>query len=141
MMMERRPRRAALLVTGAVVASSLWSGAGSLSAPAAAVPTLSLKEVLALAKVEAPPAGTGLKIHADFPAGKPFDVDGVKVTSLSVDITPAGNVVITNMIRRPAGGGTAAADGPDECQDREFAPEGVRWAHSAMPLQWVLDSG
>jgi hypothetical protein len=140
MMMKRRPRRAALLVSGALVATSLWSGAGNLAAPTLALPSLSLSEVLSLARVAAPPAGTGLKIHADFPAGRPFDVDGVKVTSLSVDITPIGNVVITNMIRRGASGGSTADGGTPECDDREFTPEGVRWPKSAMPLKWVFDA-
>ena len=139
--MERRPRRAALLASGALLATSLWSGAGSLTAPAAALPTLSLTEVLTLAKVAAPPAGTGIRIHADFRANKPFSVDGVEVTSLTVDITPAGNVVITNMIRRRPSEAPPPTTVLTSVRTAKFTPEGVRWPKSAMPLTWVFDSG
>jgi hypothetical protein len=108
-------------------------------APTAAVPDLSLAEVLGIARVSAPPLGTGLRIHADFPAGRPYDVDGTRVTSLTVDITPTGDVLITRMIAKPASSGSTSGDGTNECEDGQFTPEGVKWDRASMPLRWTFD--
>ena len=137
--MKRRPRRAALLVSSGLLTAALWSGMATPGAPTVALPSLSLSEVLSLANVKAPALGTGLKIHADFPPGRPFDLDGVKVTSVTIDITPAGEVVIANMISKPASGGDGST-GVHECDDRYFAPLGVTWAKSALPLRWVFNA-
>lgn len=138
--MERRPRRAALLASSALVATALWSGATGTATHAGASPSLTLSQVLSLANVKAPALGTGLKIHADFPARRPFDIDGVKVTSLTIDITPLGEILVTNMISNPAEGGDADA-GIHECDDREFTPLGVTWPKSVLPLKWHFDAG
>lgn len=125
----------ALLMAGALMAGSTTTASAELP-----LIDLTLDEVLAIAQVDAPQEGVGLQLHMDFPAEAPFSVDGVPLHSLTVDITPQGEVVMRNV--QPAAASTGkSSDGPGgECSDPSFAPTGPTWAAEDMPIQWKMNT-
>ena len=103
-------------------------------------PSFDLATVLDLARIDAPPAGVGVQIHADFPEDAPLIVDGVGYHSVTIDLTPTGGVITRNAV---AAGADSEDDrvqaGADECDDPAFKPTGVKWARGTMPILWRMD--
>jgi hypothetical protein len=102
------------------------------------VPTISLDRLLDIVQVDAPPAGIGLKIHADFPAEDPLLLDGLPIVSMTADITPDGDVHVTEA---NAAASATEAEGVDECTDPTFKPTGVVWTGDDMPIRWRFRIG
>lgn len=130
-------RRIGVILLAGTVVGALLAGTGAAQLPS--VPSLTAAELLELAQVEAPPAGIGLEIHADFPKGSPLVLDGVEIQSLTADLTPEGSVIMRNVVTADSLASTEAGVG--ECDDPAFLPTGVRWAEGTMPIGWNLDLG
>lgn len=125
---------AALAAT--VLLSSLLTATGSASV-VSLLPSLTPELLLDIARVDAPPAGVGLQIHADFPEGAELVLDGLTIHSLTADLTPEGGVITRNAVTSEHSG----ADGVGECDDPTFLPTGVKWAAGTMPIEWKLNLG
>jgi hypothetical protein len=93
--------------------------------------------LLDIAQVDAPPAGIGLQIHADFPTEAPLLLDGLTIHSLTADLTPEGGVITRSAHTTESSGGSDAQLG--ECDDPAFTPTGVSWTDGTMPILWRLD--
>ena len=134
--MRNGHRTIVALVTGALLAGSLLVGTGTAQLVGTGLlPSLTPELLLEIANVEAPPAGIGLQVHADFPDGNPLLIDGLAIHSFTADLTPEGGVITRSAHTGEAGG----AGGLDECNDPAFTPTGVRWAKNTMPILWRLD--
>lgn len=118
-----------------VLLSSLLTSTGSASV-VSLLPSLTPEMLLDIGQVEAPPAGVGLQIHADFPEEAPLVLDGLTIHSLTADLTPEGNVITRNAVTTETVGA-----GAGECDDPAFLPTGVKWAAGTMPIQWTLNLG
>jgi Matrixin len=123
-----------------VILLSLLIAAGSLAAlpPSAspqvdALPEIGLEELLDIANVDAPPLGTGLSIHADFPAEEPFILGGVPIHSFTATILPTGGVKMQHANTAQESTGTAAAD---ECTDPTYLQSVATWRSGDMPIKW-----
>ncbi|MGH2747028.1 MAG: hypothetical protein ACRDKB_03760 [Actinomycetota bacterium] len=105
-------------------------------AQVAAVPELTLTEgqLLEIARVDAPPAGTGLQIHADFPEEHPLLLDGLTIYALTADITPEGAVVVRSAVTDE--GHDSGLEQQSDCNDPTFRPLGVLWDADDMPVKW-----
>lgn len=103
-----------------------------------ALPELSLDALLEIAGVEAPPLGTGLSIHADFPAEDPLVIDDVPIYSLTADILPTGGVKVQHASTAQESTGAAAAD---ECTDPTFLTSVAKWKSEDMPISWRFNKG
>lgn len=97
------------------------------------LPTIAKADLLKLAKIDAPPAGVGLRVHADFPAEAPLDLAGPLLHSLTADITPDGDVQV---IEAHAASGSSGGGSLDPCKDTTFAPTGVTWNSGDLPVKW-----
>lgn len=137
--MSRLLRRTIALASTAFAAGALiLGGAGSASSTQPLLPNLTLAQVLEIADVAAPPAGTGLLIHADFPVENPLVVDGVAYTAFSADILPTGGMQVKSAVpaTSQATSGTAASTEVGECDDPFFTPTGYTWDSASMPIEW-----
>ena len=119
-----------------VLLASLFSATGT-AAGDARFPSLTPELLLDIAQVDAPPAGVGLQIHADFPEGSPLLLDGLAIHSLTADLTPSGGVVTRNAVTSTDVGSA----GIGECDDPAFLPTGVKWGAGSMPIAWKLNLG
>lgn len=119
------------LLAGLVASSLATSTASSQLDPG--LPSLTLDELLAIANVEAPPAGIGLEVHADFPAGNPIEIGGLSFTALTAVINPDHSVDMQSAV---AAQGTGEGDAVGECTDPTFAPTGRSWNAEDMPVEW-----
>ena len=133
-MAVRRAISAVVLSLVAAVAVAVPVGASS-TAPG--LPTLTLTEALELGRVSLPADGTGLILHADFPADSPYRVDGRSFTALTLDVTLSG---VRTLSAVPA----SAADAPpgsevEECTDPAFASVGKRWNAEDLPIEFVIN--
>ncbi|MFN2388143.1 MAG: matrixin family metalloprotease [Actinomycetota bacterium] len=127
-------------LAAAVAAPSAALAIPAASGPAFPHPNLSTADVLAIARVPAPPGGVGLIVHADFPHERPLVVDGVAFHALTVDLPPGGGVTIRNAV--PARATRIEADGPTgECTDPTFTATGPRWAAASLPIAWTFHAG
>jgi hypothetical protein len=133
--------RRALKVLAVVTSLGLLGAAalptGAVSNPLA-LPELSKEQFLQIANIEAPPAGVGLRIHADFPEEAPFDLNGLPLHSLSAAITPDGDVQV---IEAHAAASSTGTEGLEGCKDPTFIPSGVRWRAEDIPVQWRFRIG
>lgn len=120
-----------------VLASSLLTATSSASVTTA-FPSLTPQLLLDIARVDAPPAGVGLQVHADFPEGSELVLDGLTIHSLTADLTPEGTVIARNVV---TASDTAEGAGVGECDDPGFLPTGVKWASGSMPIKWKLNLG
>lgn len=129
------------LIVSAAIATALVAGAMTTGASSAEVvpafPSLTAELLLDIARVDAPPPGIGLQVHADFPAEHPLVLDGLEVYSLTADITPEGTVLTRSVLTEAESASTGAGIG--ECEDPSFVPTGVTWRGDAMPILWRLD--
>lgn len=119
------------LLAGLVASSLATSSASSQLDPT--LPSLSLDELLAIAQVDAPPAGIGLEIHADFPTENPLDIGGIEFTALTAVINPDHSVDMQSAVAAQGAGGE---DTVGECTDPTFAPTGRSWNAEDMPAEW-----
>lgn len=121
---------AALLLAG-----SLLGGTSAAQPPL--LPSMTPELLLDIARVEAPPAGTGLQVHADFPTEHPLQLDGLAIYSLTADLTPDGTILTRNVLTTA----DFASAGPrvGECDDPTFVPTGVAWTDGSMPILWRFD--
>jgi len=126
------------VLAGMVLAGSLLTSTSSAQLPS--LPTITKDLILDIAGVPAPPVGTGLQIHADFPTESPLVLGGISIYSLTADITPDGSVLTRTILTRDdfatAGDGGAEVH---ECDDPAFLPTGVTWAPDSMPILWEFD--
>lgn len=120
----------ALIVTGSLVMGNVTTVASQ-----ELVPAFSADEVLAMAHVDAPPAGVGLRLVFDYPADAPLAVGDLQIYSMTVDLTPDGGVITRNAVTSANAGGD---DGVDGCTDPAFAPTGVFWDEADLPLEWYF---
>jgi hypothetical protein len=104
------------------------------TAQAPALPALTQERLLEIARVDAPPAGTGLQIHADFPDEHPLLLDGLTIYALTADITPEGAVVVRSAVTKE--GDATGLDEQNGCSDPAFRPLGVLWDADDMPVKW-----
>ena len=125
----RRTAAASVALLTALLGLGLATGASSQEV----TPGLSRAELLELAEVEAPPAGIGLRVHADFPGEAPYMLDGIPVTSLTAEITPAGLVVMRQFLATTE---TTGGDKVDQCTDPTFVPTGASWREEDLPMRW-----
>jgi hypothetical protein len=126
------------VLSGTLIAASLLAGTGSAQLPAGLLPSLTPELLLEIANVEAPPAGIGLQVHADFPDENPLLIDGLAIHSFTADLTPEGGVITRSAHTGESAGG-ASVDGLEECDDPAFTPTGVKWSEGTMPILWRLD--
>lgn len=135
--MQTGYRTIVALLAGALLTGSLLAGTGSAQLPLTGLlPSLTPELLLEIANVEAPPAGIGLQVHADFPADNPLMIDGLAIHSFTADLTPEGGVMTRSAHTGESAGG---AGGLGECDDPAFTPTGVQWAANTMPILWRLD--
>ncbi|MGI8774279.1 MAG: matrixin family metalloprotease [Actinomycetota bacterium] len=133
-------RRPLHLIVAATVVAALAAPLiplGASSQPEA-LPQLSLEEILAIAKVAAPPPGVGLKIHADFPEEAPLSIDGLPIYSLTADISTTGVARVEHAVTAQE---STTAAGIDECTDPTFTPASALWAAGDMPIKWRFRAG
>lgn len=100
------------------------------------LPTVSLDEALDLAEVELPTDGTGLILHADFPAEDPFVSEVGSFTALTLDITPSG---VQTMSAVPDSAADAGGTTVEECTDPAFASVGKKWSTDDLPIEFALN--
>ncbi|HEX2240955.1 MAG TPA: matrixin family metalloprotease [Actinomycetota bacterium] len=102
--------------------------------------SISIERILNLARIDAPPVGTGLQIHADFPATAPLWLGDTKIRSLTAEITPAGIPRVVNVVTSEA---RSQRRGPRgrvaECEDAHYAASGPAWAGYEMPITWYFN--
>jgi hypothetical protein len=124
------------LLAAGLLSGSLLTGTSSAEVTSL-LPSLTPALLLDIANQEAPPAGTGLQVHADFPTEHPLVLDGVSIYSLTADITPDGQLLTRSVLTGAefAGG----ADKVGECDDPTFLPTGVKWSAEKMPILWRFD--
>lgn len=123
-----------LALLSAVVAAGALAGLpSSASSQSDTLPLISLEQLLDIARVDAPPLGTGLKVHADFPAEAPLVLDGVPIYSLTADILPTGGVKMQHANTAQESTGSAAAD---ECTDPTYLQSIALWKSEDMPVEW-----
>lgn len=134
--MELQLKRLTVGILPVLVAATLLTAPPSASAQLDVLPTLTLPEVLALADIDAPPEGIGLRIHADFPAEAPAVIDGVALHALTVDVTPDGGVITQNAVPAATSSGAASGADTDECSDETFDPSGPTWKSEDIPIYW-----
>lgn len=119
------------------VAVSLAVGAVALATPGQAEQDSSIEvptaDLLEMARVGLPPAGTTLKLTAHFPDERPLELGGVSVFALTADVTAEGEAMVTNAITDQEDLDVSATDA---CNDPAFAPLGVRWSADAIPVMW-----
>lgn len=125
---------AACLLAGALVAGV----APAASSQQSLVPDLTLDELLAIGNVDAPPAGIGLQIHADFPAEAPLVLDGIAVNALTADVTPSGDVVLRRFFPARMATGAGSDEATHECSDDAYVPSGPTWNAGDMPIFWRM---
>lgn len=134
-------RKALVLLVAALVAGALAGGtpARSVEADLPLLPRLSATELLSIARVPLPPEGVTLQVHADFPPEAPLEVAGTAFTSLTADVTSAGELTVLSAT--PAAAGSAPAARLEECTDPTFAPTGPRWYAGDLPVEWRFRRG
>lgn len=130
-------KRAGSLVVLSLVAAMAVAIPVRASLTADALPVVSFADALALADVALPTDGSGLILHADFPASSPYKVGGASYTALTLDLTPNG---VKTLSAVPA---SAADAGPgsevEECTDPAFASVGKRWSTEDLPIRFAIN--
>ncbi|HYI45912.1 MAG TPA: matrixin family metalloprotease [Actinomycetota bacterium] len=123
-----------------LTSAAIFAGAVVLPGQAAptlvTLPKLTLAQVQDLARVDVPPAGVGLLVHADFPPTKPLEVAGDAFTSITLDVTSKG--VVTRSAT-PKNSGSATDEKVDECTDPTFASVGKRWSAQDVPVEFAFN--
>ena len=136
----RGSARVAVATMVALLVGSLFSGTGAAQLPIEIplLPSLTIDMLLEMANVDAPTEeGVGLQIHADFPEEAPLLLDGLEIYSLTVNITPEGEVVLGSV--QTAQTTRSGATGTEECSDDAFAPAGHKWLAEGMPVRWSMN--
>lgn len=132
--------RVAIVTMASLLGASLFTGTGAAQLPTAAplLPSLTADMLLDMANVDAPTEeGVGLQIHADFPEETPLLLDGLEIYSLTVNITPEGDVVLGSA--QTAQTAASGVEGTEECSDDAFAPGGPKWVAEGMPVRWHMN--
>ncbi len=125
-------RKVAVLTLAALVAAGLYQGARAQDTLPDISPSAQM--LLDIARVDLPPKGLGLQLHIDWPAERPFDLNGVDIYSLTADIDSQGGVFVRNAVT-----GASAVGQTDEaaaCADPTYRPLGVAWAADSLPVRW-----
>lgn len=131
--MKRSLRRLAVPLALTALISSALGGSTASSQLSTDLPSLSLDQVLAIARVEAPPPGVALEVHMDFPAENPLELGGVAFNALTAVINPDHSVDMQSAV---AAEGASGAPEAQECQDPTFLPTGRSWDAADMPVEW-----
>src|SRR5687767_14984501 len=100
------------------------------------LPLVSLEEALALADVELPTDGTGLILHADFPAETPFVAEVGDFTALTLNITPSG---VQTMSAVPSSAADEGGTQVEECTDPAFQSVGKQWSTDDLPIEFAIN--
>lgn len=101
------------------------------------LPSLTADMLLDIAKVELPPEGVTLQVHADFPEEAPLLLDGVEIYSLTANISPEGTLVMGNT--QSAETASTESEGTPECSDDAFVATGQEWDPQDMPIRWQMN--
>jgi matrixin len=120
------------------------SMAPAASTEAIPLPSLSADRLLDLAKIDLPPAGVSLEIHADFPVDAPLVVDDGSYTAITATVNSLGDVTTQSAVATDAvqaDGEAAHAQAVDECSDSFFTPTGRKWQAEDLPVVWVFRRG
>ena len=129
--MKTHVRRFVLpLAAAALMASSLGATTAS-SQIDPLLPSLTADQLLAMAHVDAPPAGVSLELHIDFPTEDPLEVAGAEFTALTAIVHPDKSVDMQSGIS-----GAGEGPEPEECSDNAFLPTGRTWSAEDLPVQW-----
>lgn len=96
------------------------------------LPSLTADELLAMAHVDAPPAGVSLELHIDFPVENPLEVAGTEFTAITAVVHPDRSVDMQSAITGTSDAGAEA----EECSDNTFLPTGRRWSAEDLPVPW-----
>lgn len=130
-------KRVGSLVVLSLVAAMAIAIPVRASLTAEALPAVSLADALELAGVALPTDGSGLILHADFPAGSPYNVGGASYTALTLDLTPDG---VKTLSAVPASAASAAPGTEvEECTDPAFASVGKRWNEEDLPIDFAIN--
>ncbi|HEX2296184.1 MAG TPA: matrixin family metalloprotease [Actinomycetota bacterium] len=134
-------RRVVAGAAAATVAAGLTGGAGGATAAEipAVLPDLQATGLLDAAAVALPPEGVTLQLHADFPAEAPLESGGLAFTSVTADVSPAGE--LTMLSATPATPAETSTPRLDECTDPTFEPTGPRWYEGDLPVEWRFRRG
>jgi hypothetical protein len=122
-----------VLVSGSALASGID---GTVEGTVGTEPGISKAKLLRLGRIEAPPKGKGVIVHADFPAGRPYRTPGGPVTALTAEITPLGTAHVLSMV--PVRG-KKSPNPEDECSDSTFVPVGKFWRDQDLPVEFKLN--
>lgn len=126
----------ALLVSLVLAALAAPAPARSITVP---LPELDTASILSLAGVDLPPEGVTLQLHADFPVEAPLLLGDAGFNSLTVNVSPDGEVTTVSAL--PAKAAPAPGASLDECADPTYAPTGPRWYESDLPVKWRFRRG
>lgn len=130
--MDLRRRFLAPALMAGLVASSLATSPAA-SQVSLTLPRLTLDQLLEIAGVDAPPAGVGLEVHADFPVENPIEIGGLEFAAITAVINPDHSVDMQSAV---AAEGADGGDPVGECTDPTFTPTGRSWNAEDMPVEW-----
>ena len=128
-------RRLSVVIVLAALVGSLFAQPGRAALPDPTLPQLSLADVQQMFHVDAPPAGVGMLVFADFPLENPLKIGGVSFTAISLDVTGDG-VVTRNAVT------ASSADSDDkveECTDPAFGTVGKKWDAQDLPVNYAFN--
>lgn len=136
--MRTRIRKLLVPIAAAALAAASLGSPTASSQVSSTLPSLSLDELLAIANVEAPPAGVGLELHMDFPVENPLEIGGLEFNALTAVINPDHSVAMQSAV---AAGSAGSATEAEECSDPTFLPTGRSWNAEDMPVEWRFRRG
>ncbi|MGH2755646.1 MAG: matrixin family metalloprotease [Actinomycetota bacterium] len=127
----RRTGLISIVVASSFLIAAAWMPASPRTT--GVLPEVDIDTILEMAGVDAPELGTGLLIHIDWPVEAPFELDGVELSSLTVNITETG---VAETHQALAASETSGKNASKECSDRAFVRTGPRWPADAFPIVW-----
>ncbi len=131
-------RRVAAPVAAVAMIAGALGGSTASSQVSTGLPSMTLEQLLDLARVDAPPAGVGLELHMDFPTENPLTLGGVAFNAITAVINPDRSVEMQSAVAAGAAGGGSEAE---ECTDPAFMPTGRSWSSEDMPVVWRFRRG
>lgn len=136
--MRKLARTISIAMVSTLVAGALLTGASSASSTQLPeLPTISLDELLDIARIDLPPVGTTLQLNVKFPAEHPFSLAGLDILAITVNVSNDGDVETVSVIPSNAAAGKDGPQGAEgECSDESFKRTGPRWNGEEMPVVW-----
>jgi hypothetical protein len=125
-----------VLVSGSALASGIGGTIEDTIGRGVGGPQISKAKLLRLGRIEAPPKGKGVIVHADFPAGRPYRTPNGPVTALTGEITPLETAHLLSAV--PVRG-KKTPNPKDECSDPTFVPVGKLWRDQDLPIEFAIN--